>query len=126
MKTPRPTAMKFGSVCSGISAASFAWESLGWTPAWFSEIGPFPSRVLAARQPARNLGDMTKIKNDPVFRETNIDILIGGTPCQSFSLGGKRLGLDDPRGNLTLEFLRLVGITRPRWVVWENVSGVLF
>lgn len=118
--------MNFGSVCSGISSASVAWEPLGWKAAWFSEIDPFPCNVLKERyHQVENLGDMTKLHNNSVFKGTDIDIIIGGTPCQSFSLGGKRLGLDDQRGDLTLKFLRLVQIKRPRWVVWENVAGVL-
>ena len=118
--------MIFGSVCSGIEAASVAWASLGWEAAWFSEIEPFPSAVLAYHYPKiSNLGDMTKIYEHETFKQRSIDLLVGGTPCQSFSVAGLRKGLDDPRGNLALEFLRLADIKKPRWILWENVPGVL-
>jgi len=120
--------MKYGSVCSGIEAASVAWEPLGWKPAWFCEIDPFPSAVLAHHYPeVPNHGDFTKLI-DPahhVHGEQPIDILVGGTPCQAFSVAGLRAGLADPRGGLTLEFLRLARALRPKWIVWENVPGVL-
>src|SRR5271154_2199836 len=116
----------YGSVCSGIEAASAAWEPLGWKPAWFSEIGEFPNAVLATRYPdVENLGDMTKLHDNEKFKRTSIDLLVGGTPCQSFSVQGFREGLADPRGNLALEYLRLVDLKRPRWFVWENVPNVL-
>lgn len=116
--------MIFGSVCSGIEAASVAWEPLGWKAAWFSEIERFPSAVLAHHYPeVPNLGDMTKLRDRDDLAP--IDLLVGGTPCQSFSVAGLRGGLDDERGNLALEFCRLVGRNRPRWIVWENVPGVL-
>lgn len=115
--------MKYGSVCSGIEAASVAWEPLGWEPQWFSEIEAFPSAALAHHWPeVPNLGDMTNFKewsNDP------IDVLVGGTPCQSFSVAGLRKGLADPRGNLMLTFGAIAAKYRPRWLVWENVPGVL-
>ena len=118
--------MIYGSVCSGIEAASVAWEPLGWSAAWLSEIEKFPSAVLSHRYPEiSNLGDMTKLYANQTFQKTPIDLLVGGTPCQSFSVAGLRQGLSDPRGNLCLEFLRLVDIKRPRWFVWENVPGVL-
>ena len=118
--------MRYGSVCSGIEAASVAWETLGWQPAWFSEIDPFPSAVLAHRFPdVPNLGDMTTLHEKEEFQRGSVDLLVGGTPCQSFSVAGLRAGLDDPRGNLALVFLRLASIARPRWIVWENVPGVL-
>lgn len=118
--------MIYGSVCSGIEAASVAWEPLGWKAAWFSEIEPFPNRVLAYHYPeVPNLGDMTKIYEKAVFNERPIDVLVGGTPCQSFSVAGLREGLDSPNGNLALEFLKILDRKRPRWVVWENVPGVL-
>ena len=113
--------MIYGSVCSGIEAATVAWHGLGWRPAWFAEIDPFASAVLAHRYPdVPNYGDFTKIES-----AGPIELLVAGTPCQSFSVAGRRLGLDDPRGNLTLEFLRLASRLRPRWIVWENVPGVL-
>ena len=120
--------MRYGSVCSGIEAATVAWEPLGWTPAWFSEIEPFPSAVLAHHYPeTKNHGDFTKLIGPahPVHGEPPIDLLVGGTPCQAFSVAGLRQGLADPRGGLTLEFLRLAQSLRPKWIVWENVPGVL-
>ncbi len=115
--------MTYGSICSGIEAATVAWHPLGWRPAWFAEIDKFPSAVLAHHYPGvPNFGDFTRIQPGDAG---SIDLLVGGTPCQSFSVAGKRLGLDDPRGNLTLEWLRLVQRLLPRWVVWENVPGVL-
>jgi len=118
--------MIYGSVCSGIEAATVAWEPLGWKAAWYSEIAPFPCSVLEHRYPQiSNLGDMIKIHDHSKFQETKIDILVGGTPCQSLSQAGDRLGLDDPRGNLAIHFLRLAKIKQPRWIVWENVPGVL-
>lgn len=118
--------MKYGSVCSGIEAASVAWGPLGWEAQWFSEIEKFPSAVLQHHYPTvDNLGDMTKLHERKEFNERPIDLLVGGTPCQSFSIAGLRKGLDDPRGNLALHFLKLVDAKRPRWVVWENVPGVL-
>jgi DNA (cytosine-5)-methyltransferase 1 len=117
--------VKYLSVCSGIEAASVAWHPLGWEPVGFSEIEPFPSAVLAHRFPnVPNYGDMTKYKEWPL-ESGSIDLLVGGTPCQSFSVAGLRKGLDDPRGNLALVFLGIADRLRPRWVVWENVPGVL-
>ena len=116
--------MRYISVCSGIEAASTAWGTLGWEPVAFSEIETFPSAVLKHHHPnVPNLGDMTKHKDWPKYE--NIDLIVGGTPCQAFSLAGLRKGLDDPRGNLTLVFLGVLQKYRPRWVVWENVPGVL-
>lgn len=117
--------MNYGSVCSGVEAATVAWDPLGWTPVWFSEIEPFPCRVLKHHYPhVPNLGDMLKIEQHETFIKSNIDLLVGGTPCQSFSLAGLRGGMADVRGNLALEFCRLLTIKRPRWFVWENVPGV--
>ncbi|MCU6199095.1 DNA cytosine methyltransferase [Citrobacter cronae] len=134
----------YGSVCSGIEAASVAWEVLGWRPSWFSQFDPehnyksgpdFPSAVLAYRWPhVKNLGDMTKIA--AAIRRGEIqapDILVGGTPCQAFSIAGLRNGLTDSRGQLTLAFVELVKAIDekrreqgkpPVIVVWENVPGV--
>ena len=115
--------MVYGSVCSGIEAATVAWEPLGWRASFFSEIEAFPRAVLRHRFPHVPLhGDFTTIKGDEY---EPIDVLVGGTPCQSFSIAGLRGGLDDDRGNLSLEFLRLADRTRARWVLWENVPGVL-
>ena len=116
--------MKYISVCSGIEAATVAWHDLGWTPVAFSEIEPFPSAVLAHHYPhVSNLGDMTKFKEWNL--DGSVDLLVGGTPCQSFSVAGLRKGLDDPRGNLMLTFLAIAERERPQWIVWENVPGVL-
>jgi len=119
--------LRYGSVCSGIEAASVAWEPLGWTPAWFCEIDPFASALLAHRFPGvPNHGDFTQLL-DPAHavHADPIDILVGGTPCQDFSVAGLRAGVEGDRGSLTLDFCRLVGVLRPKWVVWENVPGVL-
>jgi len=118
--------MKYGSLFSGIEAASVAWESLGWEPRWFAEIEHFPSAVLAHRFPTvPNLGDVTKIHETKIFNGNSIDLLVGGSPCQSFSVAGLRKGLDDPRGQLMYTFVELAARKRPKWVVWENVPGVL-
>lgn len=115
--------MKYLSVCSGIEAATVAWHPLGWEPVAFSEIEPFPAAVLAHHYPdTPNLGDMTKFKEWP---NATFDVLVGGTPCQSFSVAGLRKGLDDPRGNLMLTYLAIADRYRPEWLVWENVPGVL-
>ncbi len=115
--------MNFGSVCSGIEAASVAWHRLGWRAAFLSEIERFPCAVLAHHYPSvPNFGDMTRFMEWP---DANIDVLVGGTPCQSFSVAGLRKGLDDPRGNLMLTYGAIAGRYRPRWLVWENVPGVL-
>jgi DNA (cytosine-5)-methyltransferase 1 len=115
--------VRYLSVCSGIEAATVAWHPLGWTPAAFSEIEAFPRAVLAHHYPDVPChGDFTTIGADDYGP---IDLLVGGTPCQSFSVAGLRGGLDDDRGNLALEYLRLADRKRPRWLVWENVPGVL-
>ena len=153
--------LRFGSVCSGIEAASTAWEPLGWSPQFYSEIDPFPCHVLhhhwssgrpqwmpdpdqdglsakdrkarlaaiksVQRLPERangvpNFGDMTQYEEWP---DAAIDVLVGGTPCQSYSVAGLRKGLDDPRGDLMLTYAAIARRYRPRWVVWENVFGVL-
>ena len=117
--------MRYLSVCSGIESATVAWHGLGWQPVGFSEIEPFPSAVLAHHYPTvPNYGDMTKHETWPITPGT-VDLLVGGTPCQSFSVAGLRQGLADPRGNLTLVYLAMVARLRPKWVVWENVPGVL-
>lgn len=132
----REIKMKYGSVCSGIEAATVAWHSLGWEPAWFAEIEKFPSQILAHHYPkVSNLGDMSNIE---FFIEVGLidapDILVGGTPCQAFSVAGLRQSLNDERGQLSLEFVRILdAIDRsrakenkePALSVWENVPGVL-
>jgi DNA (cytosine-5)-methyltransferase 1 len=112
------------SVCSGIEAATVAWHHMGWKPVGFSEIEKFPSQVLAHHYPqVTNFGDMTKYKEWNL--NDSIGLLVGGTPCQSFSVAGLRKGLDDPRGNLALTYLGILDKFRPKWCVWENVPGVL-
>ncbi|EAB7501067.1 Dam family site-specific DNA-(adenine-N6)-methyltransferase [Salmonella enterica subsp. enterica serovar Newport] len=128
--------MRYGSVCSGIEAASIAWESLGWQPAWFAEIEAFPSAVLANHWPhVTNLGDMTGIA--AAVRAGDVeapDVLVGGTPCQAFSIAGLRNSLADKRGQLTLSYVELANAIddkrrergeKEAIIVWENVPGVL-
>jgi len=152
--------MRYGSICSGVEAASLAWKPLGWEAAFFAEVEPFPCAVLMqkfnATRPLRpldpedaaslkerkqreswqraiaklpdggsikNLGDFTKIGKEDY--EGDIDLLVGGTSCQSFSVAGLRKGLEDPRGNLALEFARLAYRTGAKLLLWENVPGVL-
>lgn len=131
----------YGSVCSGIEAASIAWEPLGWKPAWFAQFDPehnytrqpdFPSRVLAHHWPdVPNLGDMTQIADLIRWGAVSApDVLVGGTPCQAFSVAGMRKGLKDPRGQLTISFGELADAIdeqrdTPCTIVWENVPGVL-
>ncbi len=115
--------MIYGSVCSGIEAASVAWHPLGWRASFLSEIEAFPRSVLAHHYPETPLhGDFTTIS---AGQYEPIDLLVGGTPCQSFSIAGLRGGMGDGRGNLALEYLKLADRLRPRWLVWENVPGVL-
>lgn len=145
MNTPK----RFGTVCSGIGAPEVAWQRLGWVPVFSSEIEAFPNAVRDTQFPGvPNLGDMTKfagwparcgcpelqIINSKLKSETEyacarcggirIDVLCGGTPCQSFSVAGLRAGMADPRGNLALTFLAIVERYAPQWVLWENVPGV--
>lgn len=130
--------MRYGSVCSGIEAATMAWHPLGWTPVFFSEIEKFPSAVLShhygsnmpGEEPASNgvpnLGDMTRFEEWPAYDGADaIDLLVGGTPCQDYSVAGQRLGMAGSRGQLTLVYVEILGRYRPRWFVWENVPGVL-
>lgn len=115
--------IRYLSLCSGIEAASVAWHPLGWQPVAFAEIEPFPNAVLAHHYPhVPNLGDMTIIDGSK-YRGT-VELIVGGTPCQSFSVAGKRCGISDPRGALALAFVRLVRDVSPRWLIWENVPGV--
>lgn len=115
--------MQYGSVCSGIEAATSAWHRLGWEPSFFSEIEEFPRAVLSHHYPDVPLhGDFTTIEAN---QYEPIKLLVGGTPCQSFSVAGLRGGLDDERGNLSLEYIRLAQRLAPDWIVWENVPGVL-
>lgn len=125
--------MNYMSVCSGVEAASLAWEGLGWKPVAFSEIEPFPCAVLAERFPGvPNLGDMTKIEvtDDGIrgagftIHRKDVELLVGGTPCQSFSVAGRREGLKGASG-LAYHFVRLLREIQPKWFVWENVPGAL-
>ena len=152
--------MNYGSICSGVEAATLAWEPPGWRAKVYAEVEPFPSAVLQQRfgadKPLRpldpagadgekdrklrvgwakqiaelpdggtlpNLGDFTKITTGDY--DGTIDLLVGGTPCQSYSVAGLRKGLADPRGNLALEFVKLAFRAGVRWTLWENVPGVL-
>lgn len=128
--------MRYGSVCSGIEAASAAWHTLGWQPAWFAEIEAFPSAVLAHHYPdVPNIGDFTQIAGAIEAEAVDApDVLVGGTPCQAFSVAGLRMSLADARGNLSLAFVELANaidnFRRNRGqpagiIVWENVPGVL-
>ena len=115
--------MRYLSVCSGIEAATVAWHPLGWEPVAFAEVDAFPSAVLHHHYPSvPNWGDMTRFKEWP---DATIDLFVGGTPCQSFSVAGLRKGLADPRGNLALTYLAILDRYRPAWCLWENVPGVL-
>lgn len=115
--------MRYGTVCSGIGVPEIAAGELGWENAFASEIDAFPRAVLGHHYPEHNLhGDFTTITEKDYG---SVDVLIGGTPCQSFSVAGKRAGLDDPRGNLALEYLALARRLNSRWIVWENVPGML-
>ena len=117
--------MRYLSTFSGIEAASVAWHPLGWEPVGFSEIDPFASAVLEHRFPGvPNYGDITK-HPDWGLEPGSVDLLVGGSPCQAFSVAGLRKGLDDPRGQLTLVYLQLAARLQPEWIVWENVPGVL-
>ena len=128
--------MRFGSVCSGIEAASVAWHDLGWSAAWFAELDAAPSAVLSSHYPhTPNLGDMTAIATRVLMGDVEApDLLVGGTPCQAFSVAGLRNSLDDQRGQLSLEFIRLANAIKEARIkrgqpapiiIWENVPGVL-
>ena len=115
--------MIYGSVFSGIEAATVAWHRLGWQPAFLSEIDPFCCALLAHRYPeVANLGDINSHEDWP---NATVDLIVGGSPCQDFSVAGRREGLGGSRGRLTLVYLEVLRRLKPRWVVWENVPGVL-
>ncbi len=117
--------LRYFSVCSGIEAATVAWSPLGFQAVGFSETAPFPSAVLKYHYPdVPNYGDMTNIDAASLANK-NIHILVGGTPCQAFSVAGKRKSLSDKRGQLTLKFVELANAICPDFVIWENVPGVL-
>lgn len=122
--------MKYISLFSGIEAATVAWENLGWECIAVSEIDPFPCEVIKYHYPnIPNLGSVTNITKEQIDelkqKHGSIDIVVGGSPCQSFSVAGKRLGLQDPRGNLMFEYCRIVKTVRPKYFIWENVPGAL-
>ena len=122
--------MNYLSLFSGIEAASVAWEDFGWNCAGVAEIDPFACAVLAHRYPqVPNLGDITKITTEQLdeIKEEHkgINLVVGGSPCQSFSVAGLRKGLEDPRGNLMYEYIRVIEAVRPKWLIWENVPGAL-
>jgi len=115
--------VRYISVFSGIEAASVAFRPLGWEPVAFSEIDQFPCAVLRERFPSvPNLGDISKVDWKPY--RGKVDLVVGGSPCQSFSISGKREGLRGKSG-LMFEFIRCVREVRPRWFLWENVPGAL-
>lgn len=115
--------MRYVSIFSGVEAATLAWEPIGWEPVCFAEFDEFPSAVLAERYPeVPNVGDVTKM-NWKKYRN-RVDLVVGGSPCQSFSIAGKRRGLQGESG-LMFEYIRAVREIRPRWFLWENVPGAL-
>lgn len=116
--------MRYLSLFSGVESATLAWEPIGWKPVAFAEFDPFPSAVLAHHYPhVPNLGDVTKIEGSKL--RGTVELIVGGSPCQGFSVAGKQKGLDDPRSGLALAYVRLLDEVRPKWFVWENVPGVL-
>jgi len=116
--------MKYISLFAGIEAASVAWHDMGWQPVAFAEFDDFPSAVLAHHYPdVPNLGDITKVNWNEY--KGKAELIVGGSPCQSFSVAGKRLGMDDPRGNLALHYLKIVRTVQPKWFIFENVPGLL-
>jgi DNA (cytosine-5)-methyltransferase 1 len=116
--------MRYLSVCSGIEAATVAWKPLGFEPVAYSEIDPFCNTLLEYYYPnTPNIGDMRDAEIERYGG--SFELLVGGTPCQSFSIAGKRGGLDDPRGRLVWEYIRFLDVCRPQWFVWENSCGVL-
>lgn len=137
--------LTYGSVCSGIEAATVAWESFGWKPSWFSQFDPehnyqrgldYPSQLLKHHYPdIENIGDMTKLWAQVEFGDIDApDVLVGGTPCQAFSVAGLRKGLSDSRGQLSLSYVKLANSIdkvreqngkEPAIILWENVPGVL-
>lgn len=117
--------MRYASVCDGIGAAHQAWQPLGWECAWTSEVDAYPADVVHQRHGFTNLGDMLTISERDIDERGTIDLLAGGTPCQSFSIAGKRKGMDDERGQLSVRFVQLAEYCKPEWIVWENVPGVL-
>jgi DNA (cytosine-5)-methyltransferase 1 len=115
--------LKYIDVCTGLSAATLAWHPLGWRPVVFCEVDRFPCLVLAHHYPdVPNHGDFTTLRGNEYGAA---DVLVGGTPCQDFSVTGLRAGMDGKRGQLTIEYAALAHRARTKWMVWENVTGVL-
>ena len=122
--TDEEPTIRYISLFSGIEACSVAWTNLNWECVAVADFDDFPSAVLAERYPkVPNLKDITKVDWNDYNRKA--DLVVGGSPCQSFSVAGKRLGMDDPRGNLAIEFLRVVEAVQPKWFIFENVAGLL-
>jgi DNA (cytosine-5)-methyltransferase 1 len=118
--------MRYLSLFSGIEAATMAWKDFGWECVGVSEIDAFACELLQQRHPTiPNLGDITKITKEQLDELGTVDIVVGGSPCQSFSTAGKRGGLKDARGKLMYDYIQVVRTVRPKWFVWENVPGVL-
>lgn len=116
--------MRYISLFSGIEAATVGWHDLGWDPVVFADFDEFPSAVLNYHYPQiENVGDV--MKHEWKQYKGKCDLIVGGSPCQSFSVAGQRLGMDDPRGNLALKFLQIVRDVQPRWFIYENVPGLL-
>jgi len=116
--------VRYISLFSGIEACSVGWKDLNWQPVAFADFDEFPSAVLKHHYPeVPNAGDV--LKHDWTQYKGKTDLIVGGSPCQSFSHCGKRLGMDDPRGNLALHYLRIVRNIQPRWFIYENVPGLL-
>jgi len=116
--------VRYISLFSGVEAATVAWHDMGWDPVVFAEFDEFPSMVLKHHYPnVKNVGDV--MKHEWKQYEGKADVIVGGSPCQSFSIAGQRLGMDDPRGNLALHYLRIVREVKPSWFVFENVPGLL-
>lgn len=116
--------MRYLSLCSGIEAASEAWKHLNWNAVGFSEIEPFCCELLRQRYPqVPNLGDMREIDGEKYHG--TVELVVGGTPCQDFSIAGKRAGLQGERSGLAMQYVALVSQIRPRWLVWENVPGAM-
>jgi DNA (cytosine-5)-methyltransferase 1 len=117
--------MKYFSVCSGIEAATVAWSPLNWKCEGLCDFASFPQKVLSHHYPTTPLfSDLTKLNEHESYRNISFDLLVGGTPCQSFSDAGLNKGMDDVRGQLSLEYGRILKEKRPRWFIWENVEGV--
>jgi DNA-cytosine methyltransferase len=117
--------MKYFSVCSGIESATVAWSPLDWECVGLCDFASFPQKVLSHHYPSTNLfSDITKLNEHESYKKIKFNLLVGGTPCQSFSDAGLNKGMDDIRGRVSLEYARILKEKRPRWFIWENVEGV--